>query len=87
MFTSPTGAPLNPTPTTTAERNSSPKQASTKPPCTTPATVLLLLGVPQRVVMQIMGWSPASTARRYQHVVDPLLHATAEKVNDLLWRP
>jgi integrase len=30
------------------------------------ATVLLILGVPERVVMQIMGWSSTAMAARYQ---------------------
>ncbi|MEZ0095918.1 tyrosine-type recombinase/integrase [Streptacidiphilus sp. EB129] len=51
----------------------------------TASTVLLLLGVPERIVMAIMGWSSASMAMRYQHVTDPMLHDVAEKVGSLLW--
>ncbi|WP_436787911.1 tyrosine-type recombinase/integrase [Yinghuangia sp. YIM S10712] len=91
VFTSPTGAPLNPN--TDYHRwkelltEAGVREAALHDARHTAATVLLLLGVAQRVVMQIMGWSSASMAKRYQHVVDPLLHATAEKVNDLLWGP
>ncbi len=51
----------------------------------TASTVLLLLGVPERIVMAIMGWSSSSMAKRYQHVTDPLLAETAQKVDGLLW--
>ena len=38
----------------------------------TAATVLLVLGVPERTVMSIMGWSSTSMAAHYQHVTDPI---------------
>ncbi len=50
----------------------------------TAATTLLLLGVPDRIVMGIMGWS-SDMRRRYQHVTDPMLRDTADKVGRLLW--
>ena len=34
----------------------------------TAATVLLVLGVPERTVMSVMGWSSTAMAARYQHV-------------------
>ena len=40
--------------------------------CATAATVLLVLGVPERTVMGIMGWSSTAMAARYQHVTDPI---------------
>ncbi|WP_405365699.1 tyrosine-type recombinase/integrase [Kitasatospora sp. NBC_00039] len=51
----------------------------------TASTVLLLLGVPERIVMAIMGWSSASMAKRYQHVTDPMLHDVGRKIGGLLW--
>ncbi|MEV7118248.1 tyrosine-type recombinase/integrase [Kitasatospora griseola] len=51
----------------------------------TASTVLLLLGVPERIVMAIMGWSSASMAKRYQHVTDPMLHDVGQKIGGLLW--
>ena len=51
----------------------------------TAATVLLVLGVPERTVMGIMGWSSTSMAARYQHVTDPVRHAVAAQVGGLLW--
>lgn len=51
----------------------------------TAATVLLVLGVPERTVMSIMGWSSTSMAARYQHVTDPIRHEVAERVGGLLF--
>jgi integrase len=49
--------------------------------------VLLLLGVPMRAVMDIMGWSNLSMAKRYQHVTDALRHDIAARIDGLLWAP
>lgn len=49
------------------------------------ATVLLVLGVPERSVMSIMGWSTTAMAARYQHVTDPIRRSVAERVDGLLW--
>ena len=51
----------------------------------TAATVLLVLGVPERSVMGIMGWSSTAMAARYQHVTDPIRRAVATQVGELLW--
>jgi len=51
----------------------------------TAATVLLILGVPVRTVMSIMGWSSADMATRYQHVTDAIRTDVAKQVSDLLW--
>ncbi|QKW50943.1 tyrosine-type recombinase/integrase [Streptomyces buecherae] len=51
----------------------------------TAATVLLILGVPERVVMQIMGWSSTAMAARYQHVSGGILRDVAERVGGLIW--
>lgn len=48
----------------------------------TAATVLLLLGVPLPVVMEIMGWS---NAERYQHVISSIQVNVAAQINTLLW--
>lgn len=53
----------------------------------TAATVLLVMGVDQRVVMDIMGWSQASMVQRYQHVVDELKAEAATRVGAALWAP
>ncbi|GAA3689330.1 site-specific integrase [Microlunatus aurantiacus] len=51
----------------------------------TAATVLLVLGVPERTVMGIMGWSSTGMAARYQHVSDPIRHSVAKLVDGLIW--
>ena len=44
------------------------------------ATVLLILGVPERAVMGIMGWSSTAMAARYQHVTGVVRGDVAERV-------
>ncbi len=53
----------------------------------TAATVLLILGVPERAVMGLMGWSSTSMAARYQHMVDTVRTGVAEQVDGLIWEP
>ena len=90
VFTSPTGEPLNPNTDyhhwKKLLQEAGVRDARLHDARHTASTVLLLLGVPERIVMAIMGWSSASMAKRYQHVTDPLLRETAEKVDGLLWR-
>jgi integrase len=52
----------------------------------TAATVLLVLGVPERAVMDLMGWANTAMASRYQHVTAPVLRDVAERIGGLLWR-
>lgn len=51
----------------------------------TAATVLLVLGVPERAVMEIMGWSNSSMAKRYQHITAGLRRSIANQVGGFLW--
>src|SRR6266545_3207896 len=51
----------------------------------TAATVLLILGVPERAVMGIMGWSDSGMARRYQHLTAQIRRDIAKQVGGLLW--
>ncbi len=51
----------------------------------TAATVLLLLGVDQRSMMGIMGWSNPAMATRYAHMVEPIRQDIAARVSGLLW--
>jgi integrase len=51
----------------------------------TAATLLLLMGVDGRVVMDMMGWSVASMLKRYQHVLDEMKIEAAKRVGDALW--
>ena len=51
----------------------------------TAATMLLVLKVPTRAVMDVMGWSNASMAGRYQHVPIEVITGIAGQVGGLLW--
>ncbi|SCK46776.1 Phage integrase family protein [Streptomyces sp. WMMB 322] len=56
----------------------------------TAATVLMLLGVPDRVIDQIMGWEPGTSARmraRYLHVPDAMLKDVARKLAEAIRGP
>ncbi|KOY59602.1 tyrosine-type recombinase/integrase [Streptomyces sp. XY332] len=52
----------------------------------TAATVLLILGVPERAVMGLMGWSTTAMAARYQHMVDGVRTDVARQVDGLIWK-
>ncbi|WP_030892474.1 tyrosine-type recombinase/integrase [Streptomyces sp. NRRL S-1868] len=54
----------------------------------TAATILMLLGVPDRVIDQVMGWEPGTSARmraRYLHVPDAMLKDVARKIAEAIW--
>jgi integrase len=51
----------------------------------TAATMLLVLNVPSRMVIDLMGWSQLSMTQRYQHVPDQLRRDVADKLGHLLW--
>jgi integrase len=53
----------------------------------TAATVLLILGIPDRAVMAIMGWSHSAMAVRYQHLTTAIRDDIAGRVGGLLWGP
>jgi integrase len=50
----------------------------------TAATVLLILGVPERAVMGLMGWSSSGMAARYQHITGAIRGDVAERVGGLI---
>jgi integrase len=50
----------------------------------TAATMLLVLGVPTRAVMEVMGWSQMAMTTRYQHLSPQLVGGIAEQVAGLL---
>ncbi len=77
MFTTPTGGPVNPN-TDYHEwkqllRDAGLRDGRLHDARHTAATVLLILGVAERAVMGIMGWSSAAMAKRYQRITDPIL--------------
>jgi len=51
----------------------------------TAATVLLLLGVHERTIMGILGWSTTAMASRYTHLVAPIHNDVASRLDGLLW--
>lgn len=53
----------------------------------TTATLLLVQGVDQRVVMELFGWTSSAMANRYQHVVSELQAQAADRVADVLFSP
>ena len=53
----------------------------------TAATVLLFLGVNERMIMGVMGWSNPAMINRYAHMIDPIRKDIAERLGGLLWGP
>ncbi len=51
----------------------------------TAATTLLLLGVSERAVIDIMGWSSAKMTMVYQHITDSVRKDVAAKVGSFIW--
>lgn len=45
----------------------------------------LLLGVSERVVIDIMGWSTGKMTLIYQHITDSVRKDVAAKVGDFIW--
>lgn len=51
----------------------------------TAATVLLLLGVHERTIMSVLGWSTTAMVGRYAHVIAPIHEDLAARLDSLLW--
>jgi integrase len=49
--------------------------------CKRAATILLAAGVPERVVIEILGHSTLAMVKRYQHVVPGVTIAAAERID------
>jgi integrase len=91
VFTTPTGGPLNPRTDYTEwkrllERAGVPERRLHDARHTA-ATVLLLLQIPDRTVMAVMGWSNTAMAARYQHIIAAIRRDVANSVGGLLWKP
>lgn len=90
VFTTATGQPLNPS--TDYDdwkrllRDAGVRDSRLHDARHTAATVLLLLGIQERVAMDVMGWASTSMAARYQHVTDPVRDETASRVGGLIWQ-
>ncbi|MDQ7906874.1 site-specific integrase [Phytohabitans sp. ZYX-F-186] len=91
VFATPTGRPVNPN-TDYHEwkqllRDAGLRDGRLHDARHTAATVLLILGVPERAVMGIMGWATTGMAARYQHLTDPIWADVAKRVDGLIWKP
>jgi len=91
VFTTPTGQPLNPRTDYTTwkqllDRAKVPERRLHDARHSA-ATVLLLLGVTERTVMAVMGWSSTAMAVRYQHIVASIRREVADQIGDLIWSP
>jgi hypothetical protein len=90
VFASPTGGALNPN-TDYHEWKSLLEEAGVRESRLhdarhTAATVLLLLEVPLRTVMSIMGWSNVEMVARYQHITDAIRQKVAGQVDQVIWQ-
>jgi integrase len=91
VFATPTGRPVNPN-TDYREwkqilRDAGLRDGRLHDARHTAATVLLILGVPERTVMGIMGWATTGMAARYQHLTDSIRSDVAKRVGGLIWKP
>jgi integrase len=90
LFATPTGAPLNPRTDWDDWKKllvrAGVRDGRLHDARHTAATVLLLLGVPERAVMGIMGWSHTAMAARYQHVTSAIQRDIASRVGGLIWQ-
>jgi integrase len=90
VFASPAGQPLNPNTDYHGWKGllkeAGLREARLHDARHTAATVLLLLDVPVRTVMSLMGWSSADMAARYQHVTDTIRQDVARQVDGLIWQ-
>ena len=90
LFATPTGGPLNPRTDWTDWKKlltaAGVRDARLHDARHTAATVLLLLGVPERAVMGVMGWSHTAMAARYQHVTSTIQRDIATRVGGLIWQ-
>jgi len=91
MFTQPNGKPLDPRSDLddwkALLQEAGVREARLHDARHTAATVLLLLGVPDRAVMGLMGWSNSSMTGRYQHITAAVQRDVANRLGGLLWKP
>lgn len=90
IFTQPNGKPLDPRADYGEWKDllaeSGVREARLHDARHTAATVLLILGVPDRTVMDVMGWSTASMKQRYMHVTDEIRREVADQLNGYFWK-
>ncbi|SDD95005.1 tyrosine-type recombinase/integrase [Actinokineospora iranica] len=90
VFTQPTGRPVDPRADHDEWKalldHAGVREARLHDARHTAATMLLVLGVPPRAVMEIMGWSQLSMTARYQHVSAELVASIANQMEGLFWK-
>jgi integrase len=90
MFTQPNGRPLDPRRDYDEWQDllaeAGVREARLHDARHTAATVLMLLGVPERAAMDIMGWSNSGMAKRYQHPSNAMRRDIADRVGGYLWK-
>lgn len=90
MFTQPNGRPLDPRRDQDDWKDllsaANVREARLHDARHTAATVLLVLGVPERAVMEFMGWSNSTMAKRYQHITAGLRREIADRLNGYFWQ-
>jgi integrase len=91
LFASPTGAPLNPRTDYTEWKRllvaAGIRDGRLHDARHAAATVLLLLGVSERAVMGLMGWSNTAMVARYQHMTSAVQRDVADRLGYVLWAP
>jgi integrase len=89
IFTQPTGRPIDPRADYQEWRDlltvAGVRPARLHDARHTAATMLLVLKVPVRAAMDVLGWSDAKMASRYMHVPDEMKREIAGQVAGLLW--
>jgi len=90
MFTQPNGRPIDPRADNRAWKSlrarAGVRQARLHDARHTAATVMLTMGVPPRVVMQLLGHSQISlTLGTYSHVAPELADDAARRIGEALW--
>jgi len=89
MFTQPTGKPIDPRRDQyewkALLKEAGVREARLHDARHTAATTLLLLGVPERAVMDVMGWSNSAMVKRYAHVTARLRRDIADRLNSFFW--
>lgn len=89
VFTQPNGRPIGPKADHQAWKDlleeAGVREARLHDARNTAATMLLVLNVRTRAVMDMMAWSSSSMAARYQHVTNDLRHDIASSLGGLFW--
>jgi len=91
VFTTPTGRPINPSTDYHQWKRllaaAGLRDGRRHDARHTAATMLLILGVPERAVMGLMADRPPAMAARYQHITSTIRDDVAERMGGLIWGP